>query len=216
MRTPWEDEFWTPDVRWRDERCFVVAGGPSVTPEIAGRLQGERTIVVNSTAALMPRASILFFTDNGWLAREAELVAGWAGEIVTLSRRARRELRDRVRRVKGETRADFPAPGSATIRQGRSSGHTAVGLAVALGATEINLVGFDMRVIAADGDIREHNHDRYRDIAHRDYDLYAREFIPAFAGWRAAALARGAVIRNCTPGSALKEFPMVDLDEVLA
>jgi len=95
------------------------------------------------------------------------------------------------------------------IQQGRSSGHTAVSLAVAFRAATVVLLGFDMRVV----DGREHHHDEY--TGERDLGQYATDFVPAFNGWREAALAREVTIVNATPGSALHEFPMVSLDEMM-
>jgi hypothetical protein len=105
----------------------------------------------------------------------------------------------------------FPTGQSETIRQGRSSGQTGVSLAYALGADPIYLLGFDMRTVEG----REHHHDDYVG-APRDLDVYEREFIPSFKGWHEQALAAGRRIYNATPGSALKEFPFVSLDEVIA
>jgi uncharacterized Rossmann fold enzyme len=104
----------------------------------------------------------------------------------------------------------FPPPGAAVIRQGRSSGQTAISLAIAMGAARIALLGFDMRTVGG----REHHHAEYSGA--RDLDIYAREFVPAFRGWRAQARDRGVEIVNCTRGSAIMEFPFVALDEVLA
>ena len=50
----------------------------------------------------------------------------------------------------------------------------------------------------------------------RDALIYQREFVPAFDGWRERAAAVGVEIVNCTPDSAVTEFPFVPLDEVLS
>lgn len=78
-----------------------------------------------------------------------------------------------------------------------------------MGARKIALVGFDMRIV----DGREHHHVEYG--GPRDTGIYDREFVPAFAGWNADALKAGVEIVNCTPGSAVTEFPFADLDEVV-
>jgi hypothetical protein len=77
---------------------------------------------------------------------------------------------------------DFPPLGHHSIRQGRSSGHTAISLAIALGASRVVMLGFDMRFV----DGREHHHSEYK--GPRDMQLYEREFVPGFEGWNAAAL----------------------------
>lgn len=103
----------------------------------------------------------------------------------------------------------FPPLSSPEVHGGRSSGHTAVSLAIALGAACVPLVAYDMRFV----DGREHFHTDYR--GPRDATIYGNEFVPGFNGWNEAALASGVRIVNCTPGSAVTEFPFADLDEVL-
>lgn len=204
----------------------------------AAQLAGKcRVIVVNSSCMLAPFADVLFFTDSGWYDARKELVANWPGLVVTMSRQAARELnapgmpgkdgRLRVLRVKGCGDPDapprvrvadgvlpkvpgFPDLGSGEIQQGRSSGHTAVSLAIAMGASRVPLVGYDMQVVNG----REHHHQEYK--GPRDLSIYPNEFQKAFTGWNEAALASGVEIVNCTHGSAVTEFPFADLDEVLA
>lgn len=205
-----EFNFWTPEPLFAGETVFCLASGPSLTAEVCGRIRGRRAIVVNSSARLAPWADVLYFTDSSWYEPRRDLVAGWPGLVISMSRTAKRELPAKVLRVQGEMCPSFPPPGAPVIRQGRSSGHTAVALAIALGAATVVLVGYDMRLVGG----REHCHDEY--AGPRDIDQYAREFVPAFAGWNAAALAAGAEVLNCTPGSAVTEFPFADLDEVLS
>lgn len=206
-----ENEFWTPEPVWHGQTCFVLASGPSLTSDLAERVCGRHTIVVNSSCLLAPWADILFFTDNGWFERHQDIVADWPGMVITLSRATKRALPDKVKRVRGELRPDFPPLGADHVRQGRSSGHTAVSVALALGAGRIVLLGYDMRLV----DGREHHHDDYAGTP-RDLAIYKREFVPGFTGWAAAARRVGAEIVNATPGSAVSEFTFVSLDRILA
>lgn len=220
MATTRELEYWTPEPIFKGKTVFCVASGPSLTHEIADRLVGHHVLVVNSSWRFVPYADVLYFTDSSWYEQRRAIVAKFPGLVVSMSRTAKRELPDKVRRVKGEGDpafpiASFPRPGSPVIRQGRSSGHTAVSLLVALGAARVPLIAFDMRVVSGpDGQVREHCHGEYK--GPRDLGIYASEFAPGFAGWNAAALAAGTEIVNCTPGSAVTEFPFADLDTVLA
>ena len=59
---------------------------------------------------------------------------------------------------------------------------------------------------------RSHHHDEYRSV---NTKLYVVTFIPAFAGWKALADKSGVEILNATPNSALKEFPMVEIERIL-
>lgn len=212
--TPWEFDYWTPEPWFKGETVFVLASGPSLTQAICDKIKGRRAIVVNVSFRLAPWADVWFFTDSSIYERYRDEVKAWPGEIVTMSRTAKRELNKQVKRLRGEGDPSlpivgFPPQGHHSILQGRSSGHSAVSLAIACGAACVALVGFDMRFV----DGREHHHAEYS--GPRDLDLYAREFVPAFAGWNAAAKRAGVEIVNCTPGSAVTEFPFSDLDEVL-
>ncbi len=211
-----EFEYWTPEPLFRGETVFCLASGPSLTRDIADRIRGRRAIVVNSSCRIAPWADVLYFTDSSWYEARRELVASWSGLVISMSRTAKRELADKVRRIEGAgdpsamLPGHFPQPGSPVVRQGRTSGHTAVSLAIAMGASRVVLVGYDMRIV----DGREHHHGEYS--GPRDLDQYARDFVPAFRGWHADALAVGAEIVNATPGSAVAEFPFVSLEWALA
>lgn|GEM_PF-395563 len=234
---PWENDYWTPEPLFKGETVFCVASGPSLTQEIADTLKGRRVIVVNSSCKSAPWADVLYFTDSGWYDGEFEdgskrkdFVVNFAGFAVSMSRLACRELnapgmplangRPRILRVKGigappfpprvNGKPAFPPLGSPGVQQGRNSGNTAVAVAVAMGAKRVCLVGYDCRVVAG----REHFHSEYK--GPRDLSLYDNEFRVAFDGWNEAAINSGVEILNCTPGSAITEFPFADLDEVLS
>lgn len=206
-----EFEYWTPEPLFADQTVFCLASGPSLTREVCETIRGQPSIVVNSSCMLAPFATVLYFTDSSWYEERRDLVANWPGLVVCMSRSAKRELPDKVKRVRGEGDpafhvTSFPPPGSDFIRQGRSSGHTAISLAIAMGAKRVVMLGYDMR--AVDG--REHCHAEYS--GERDLKQYASDFVPAFTGWRDAALKSGVEILNATPESAVQEFPFVSLD----
>lgn len=207
-----ELEYWSPQPLFTGETIFCLASGPSLTAEICDRVRGRRSIAINSSAVLAPFASVLFFTDSGWYEPRRDLVANWAGLVVSMSRTAKRELPDKVKRVQGEGDPQaLPgfSRGPHVIQQGRSSGHTALSLAIALGAARVVLLGYDMRYVGG----LEHCHDEYKGA--RDADIYQREFLPCFAGWNEAAHAVGVEVMNATKDSALREFRMVDFGEIL-
>lgn len=217
---PLETDSWVEAYRKRQLRLvvqgrddFLPGVGPSLTAEICQRVRGRRSMAINSSAVLAPWASVLFFTDSGWYEPRRQLVANWDGLVISMSRTAKREMPDKVKRVQGEGDPQaLPgfSRGPHVIQQGRSSGHTAVSLAIALGATRVVLLDYDMRIVAD----REHCHDEYKGSA-RDSEIYQREFAPGFAGWDEAARAVGVEVINATEGSALKEFRFVSLNDIL-
>lgn len=197
--------YWRPEPIWRGETCFILGGGPSLTAEIAERVKGRRTIAINSSAPLAPWADVLLFMDDGWFQERREFVAAWPGMVVTTAPHSARQMPMKL--IHGFTDKFGP---DGFVRVGPSTGHTAVGLSVALGVSCAVLLGFDMQPVNG----REHHHNEYVGRK-RNLAVYADEYIPAFKGWNEQALARGVMILNATPNSALMEFPFADLDDLL-
>lgn len=87
---------------------------------------------------------------------------------------------------------------------GSNSGYQAVGLAIAAGARQIILLGYDMRFIGG----RSHWHGGHP--VQQSEGTYTMTFAANFRKLRAP----GVDILNATPGSALNAFPFVDLERV--
>ena len=156
---------------------------------------------------------MLFFRDLDWYLRHRETVEGWAGLAVTTNRSAALACR-RLTRVVTVHGADFPAPGSQqgehpAVRYGRSSGHLAVSLAIAMGARRVVLLGYDCRFVGG----RSHWHDDYAAPIEL---VYTTDFLPAWRGWGAAAERAGVEVVNATAGSAIAEFRFRPLAEILS
>jgi hypothetical protein len=128
---------------------FCLASGPSLTREVVDQVRGRPTIVVNSSCSLAPWASVLYFTDSSWYEPRRELVEKFAGPGGFHVRTAKRRIADKVRRIQTcgdpDLQGEFPPAGSGLVRQGRSSGHTAISLAIAMGARQVVLLGYDCR-----------------------------------------------------------------------
>jgi len=199
--------FWRPAPIFTGATVFCLAGGPSLLDFDFASLAGKRVIAVNEAIKAYPAADVLYFWDDTWFVRNQALVHYRAGLTVTGSRMAAQQC-ERLRYI--ELQADAPLQaGAQTVRKGRSSGHTAIALAVACGASRVVLLGYDMRMSAG----RSHFHDAY---SAQDEARMAKDWLPAFRGWRKDAEAAGVAIVNATPGSALREFPAVDAAAELA
>lgn len=222
-----EDEFWLVEPIFAGQTVFCLASGPSLTREVAEQVKGRPTITVNSSCSVAPWASALFFTDCSWYEPRRQQVGDFGGLVLTMCKAARRELPGHVKLIRTigdpDAQCEFPVVGSGLVRQGRSSGHTAISVAIAGGARQVVLLGYDCRVVGG----VEHCHDEYLVGGRRDYATekedprwnnkreYSTIFLRGYDGWMAAAMRAGAAILNATPGSAIQEFPFVDLDEIL-
>lgn len=215
------DVFTDPGAPWLGRTVYCLGSGDSLrrlaAAQWAGLVDAQRhgALVLAANSSVKTARSggcepdALIFTDLNWFEDNETLVRGFAGRVFTLSRGARAAC-DRLERIASVMRPDFAR--SPPLRDGRSTGHRAVSLAVMCGANYVVLLGFDMQIDPASG--RSHCHDDYQQTeAARSY---AEEFIPSFAGWYADAFAVGCEIVNATETTALREFPRMSLDEALA
>lgn len=221
MRGDRGGEFTQPGTPWLGQPVFCLASGPSLA-RMPGRqwariwaLQktGAKVIAVNSSVKTARdnhlEADALFFTDGNWFDDNRDLIAAFRGDVYTVCRRAKATIPDRIKRIENVHRPDFTI-GQAPMKDGRSSGHRAISLGILLGGAPVIGLGYDMKL---DAEGRSHCHDDYERRHHPE--LYTQDFIPAFAGWNAAAKAAGVRVINATPDSALEEFERADLEAVL-
>lgn len=189
----------------------VAASGPSLTPEVARAVRGQRVIAVNDAYRLLPFADVLYACDSAWW-RAHKGVPGFAGERWTSQGTAGRVRHNdksdiaplyRLNLIEGRDGEGFSTD-PAVIHYGSNSGFQAVNLSIAWGATRIILVGFDMHGTHFFG-----KHPRgLRNTT--NYTNFIRAFQKA-----SRQLPPGVEILNATPGSALRCFPMVSLHDAL-
>lgn len=188
-----------------------VAPGPSLTSETCDRLAGRcQVLAVNNAYQLAPWADWLYACDNRWWETyHADVANRFEGECWTQSPDAARDFGlQHVRMAPVSTRHERLSTTPGVIHGGYNGGYQAVNLALHFGATRILLVGYDMRVVAG----RHHFFGEYREptlARTREYERWAR----AYDSIRPADY--GLEIINCTPGSAIKAFPFMALDDAL-
>lgn len=212
--------FSNPKTPWLGKIIFCLGSGPSLNLisaeewEGLGKAQenyGSVLLAVNSSIK-KPRqfgleSDALFFTDESWFWDNESLVREFKGLKFTTSRRAKEDYLD-LMRIDNRTMDEFEV-GSGRLKDGRSSGHRAVSLSVMLGAKIVILLGYDMRVIEG----KSHFHNEYSNT--ESEKEYAQGFVPSFDKWYEKALKVGCQILNATPNSAVKEFPMINLEWIL-
>ena len=210
---------WQVTREWEGETCAVLGGGPSLSPAIADAVRGRcRVIAVNSAgilsvdaagkthAAIAPWADILYAADRMWWRQNLEAARAFAGVKATITPNGYTDFTPEIDgvRVLGnggpqgfDDRTDY-------LRTGWNSGYQAMHLAAHLGVARVLLLGFDMH--AKKGE-HWHGDHRWRPGYKSRYPLFIRSFsigAPEFER-------RGIEVLNCTPGSALKCFPVATL-----
>ena len=208
---------------WPGSRVLLIAGGPSLTREqieaarpaaAAGTL---RVVGVNDAYRLCDFLHVLYAADWTWWrvhAPRAPLGPLWVTVAETVDLIERRPRPIGVPGVHSDRLSDDPH----LIAYGQHSGFQALALAVAAGASELLLLGYDYRQ-AEDG--RDHWFgDHPTECRHGGGpDTRARvleRFREAVDGIADQLQARGVRVINCSPGSALKAYPRMDIAEALA
>jgi len=167
----------------------VLATGPSMSLELAESLRGRCSVVAVSDAfRLAPWADALVSTDFAWWRKHTE-AAEFKG--LKFSGMVDYQKVEGVERMPGENATN--------------SGLLGVKVAVKLGATKVLLCGFDLR---KPGEHFFGRHDGLRSTSAARMEHFKTQF----ERYRP----RGVEIINCTPGSALRAYPVASLDACFA
>lgn len=199
MNEPWR----VPAGAWKGEPAFILGGGPSLPVGRINALRGHgRVIAVNNAYEIAPWADLLYFADVGWFRWNKDNLAGFPGlEKVTRQKLPRNDMNIGLVRH-DKVSALSRDPGAVA---GHCGGANAINLAFLHGADPIVLLGFDMR--------HGNWHDRHQRKAAAG--VYVEKFIPAIERMATELEREGVAVLNATPGSALRCFPVVTLDDVL-
>ncbi len=203
---------------WKDCTIACIATGPSLTREQVNYCRGKaRTVVVNDAFNLAPWADVLYFADKRWFEHHRLAVTVFPGLKVTIeqSKEVARDdpgivvmrCGDQSNRTGGRDGLCLKRDG---IKTGRNSGYQAINLAVHMGAKRILLLGYDMK----SGEKTHFFGDHPEQWKHKA-TIYETTFIPAYRTLPPALAKIGVEVLNCTPGSAMDVFPMVELGDVL-
>lgn len=197
--------------RWSDATCVVAATGPSLTPDQASLVRDCHCIAVSDAYRLLPWAEAMYSCDARWW-RVHKGCPDFKGEKWTSYHHGRRDQLDAAKQyglrvVLGEHKDGFSVKPK-SIHYGKNSGYQAVNLAILFGATRILLLGFDMRESGG----KRHFFGEHPKALNRNSNY--KSWVTVF-GYAADLLPSHIRIINCTPGSALKCFPRMDLEEAL-
>ena len=189
---------------WKGQSCFIIGGGPSLKEMDLTPIHKYNVIGVNDSFKLGSWVDICWFSDCRWAVWNHEALTEFPGKVITCARCNCQHPALQVRRTEQRGLSTNPEE----VRMNRSSGASAINLAVHLGVKKIILLGFDMQV--RDG---KHNwHTNHKHIP--SPDIYIDRMIAPFDTIAIDAKKLGIEIINCTPDSALKVFPYQVLSEV--
>lgn len=186
------------DPVWRGDTVAVIATGQSLTQDQVDRAKGLRVIVVNDAFRLAPWADMLYAADARWWQHNPDALAFTGKKLCAQPHRP-----EGVFYIQSSGVGGFD-PDPARIRTGGNSGYQAIHVAIHQGATKIILLGFDMH--------GTHYFGPHKAPLRNTHEVSFRLWRERFS----ALNNRGAEIINCTPGSKLRAFPVMTLDQALA
>lgn len=186
---------------------FIVAGGPSLLNQDLSLLSSHFTIAINNSYTLLPKASIVYFTDNDWWDVHKEPLLLHPGIKIKGSLPTHP-----IKHPKVVEYSLVQAEGIVTTKHqlahGFNSSYAAINLAVQLGFKEIYLLGVDMQWI----DGRSHWHQDHHRV---DNESVYSQMMDTFSSMVEPLERLGVRVINLSPQSRLEVFPKMTYTEAL-
>lgn len=187
--------------------CAILASGESMSRAVADQVRaaGIRTIAINTTWRLARWADLLYAADAPWWTMyHAEVAgAGFGGLKVCAEETPYQD----VLHIEDSGKEGFD-DNPAAIRSGGNGGYGGAHIAIHLGCDPILLCGFDMK--------GGHWHGRHPEPLRDAGEGIFPRWIARFETLARELAKRDKTVLNCTPGSALRCFPMIQLEDALA
>lgn len=201
---------WSIAPEWKNERAFLVCGGPSVASQDIDALRGRRVMVVNSSCYRVPFADILFYGDERWELENRSAVKTFPGRVISSTYGD--QHCNYIEFLRRPRPADTPPglsldPSQAWLRH--TSVRGAINVLCHLGVSEIVTVGLDG---GPDEAGRTHHHSPHPWGLNKDIWALQREELSHVATDLAA---RGVKLLNASPGSHIPFWPIVNLEDVI-
>lgn len=201
---------WWPD--WKGDACIIVGSGPSAKDvSLAEAKEDARFIAINESWRLAPWADILFGCDFAWW-KYRKGCPEFGGLKLSTDIKVSGCPEWNVQRVglnKGSDLLELEKIG--TVGWGGNSGFHCLNLAVQFECAKVLLVGFDMTVSKG-----EHWHGRHPAGLNNPTRGNVERWRRAIDGAAKKIEERGVKVINCSPVSALRNYPKMSLVEALA
>lgn len=199
---------WFPN--WAGEQCIIVASGPSAKDCDLESVKGRaRVIAINNSHQLAPWADVLYACDFLWW-EKYHGVRDFKGlkisQDVKLAQKGQGWGVKLIRVVRAKDVLLFEKYG--TIGWGGNSGFHCLNLAAQFGVKRIVLVGYDMRC-----DQGLHWHGPHPSGLNNPTASNIARWCRAVDGAAETLTKMGIEVVNCSPTSALKNYPKMNLGE---
>jgi hypothetical protein len=199
---------------WQGERVFIIGGGPSLNRMDLRPIYDQNVIGVNNAFELGDWVDVLWALDDRWVEWNWDALLNFKG-IQYYGTTPHCKLPDGAKRIERwnvdnntQNHTGLITDRRDQIKANFSSGASAINLAIHLGAAEIILLGFDMKVVAG-------SHNWHGSHQHRPKDtIYVDRFIKAFYPISKDLDRIGVTCLNATPDSALDMFDHVVLEDL--
>lgn len=215
-----------PSGAWKDKTCFLIGGGPSLKNFDFNLIKNELTIGVNKSFTKFPTtvnyAMDVRFYDMVTCTRKVytknakckELHHQWLvyrGIKLFIKRSAKSKFDSSIYIVNNLDKKAISLDLSRGIYGGNNSGFGALMLAIALGATWIGLLGYDLKVQKKQERIKTHWHDGYGLGRVESFQSKLDKFRMCFEEFAPTIAKQGIKVVNLNPTSALECFPKEDI-----
>ena len=213
-------ESWIADNRWWHDDIYILGGGPSLNDVNFDLIKDKHVIGVNNAYGdricdkkgnlieykCRDWVDVCFYGDGRWFDWHKEWIKNFKGQIFSCATRAR-HLSGVVYIQRGKSLGIETKTNA--VSWNRSSGATAISLAYHFGAKRIILLGFDMKMVNGKGNW--HNDHK---TARKDPSVY-RRFNEVFKHIKKDADKLGVEILNATTDSAIADFKVVKLEDII-
>ena len=195
---------WSAPRIWPGSTVYILGGGPSLLNNDLTLIHKERCIGVNNSVFLGDWVDICWFGDVKWWNWHKARLRDYKGLIVTCNMKMRKWKRMKTLSRGKPQGIDERAT---HVSWNRNSGASAINLAYHFGASRVVLLGFDMQRV----NDKKNWHDDHKEKRHDPFPRHLRPF---------GQIARDAMsldleIINATPGSAIKQFPIMSLNNLI-
>lgn len=198
------ERFIAPPDAWAGETTFILGGGPSLRAFDCDQLKGHGRVIAVNDAGLYkaPWADVLFWADQRWLEWNQKKLGLHTGPLKITRKRPHVETRHDIKVMRFLPSKFSHAPDAVG---GWCGGSSAINLAYLLGSRLVVLLGFDMRPG------NWHSNHKMPPVPNQHRD----RFIPTIESMAPHLSEAGVKVFNATPDSALKCFPIADIEEFI-